>query len=342
MILLNRKKKIIALGVASFVAAFAVTLLIPTFFFHKSRESKQPPVHDAAVHLLKLEQSTPVIPVFLSHEQRVDKIPLETYVRGVVAAEMPVEFELEALKAQALAARTYIIRRILEKDTSQVPVKDAIVTDTVAHQAYITEEQLLKKWAKEAAEENLKKLNRAVEETEGQILLYDHKPINAVFFSTSNGYTENSEDYWGVNAPYLRSVPSPWDAKLSPRYKETIRIPYKEFLNRLGLGGIVTASGGAGLKVIDTTAGHRIKKIRIGGKLFSGKDVREKLSLNSSQFEWKIQGADIEITTTGYGHGVGMSQWGANGMAKEGKTAADIVTYYYTGIQIGNKSDYIK
>lgn len=344
MIQLNRKKKQIILWMsASFIAAFAITLLIPSLFIHKSREPKHPPVNDAAANLLNLEHSTPVIPVFLSHEQRVDKVPLETYVRGVVAAEMPIDFELEALKAQALAARTYIVRRILEKDTSQVPVKDAVVTDTVAHQAYLTEEQLAKKWNGEAAKENLEKLNRAVEETKDQILLYDNKPINAVFFSTSNGYTENSEDYWGVAAPYLRSVPSPWDAKLSPRYKETVRIPYREFLNRLGFGGMMTASGGAsGMKIIDTTAGHRIKRIRIGGKIFSGKDVREKLNLNSAQFDWKIQGSDIEITTTGYGHGVGMSQWGANGMAKEGKTAADIVRYYYTGIQIGSKNDYIK
>lgn len=289
------------------------------------------------------DESTPIVPVYLLAERRVDKVPLETYVRGVVAAEMPIEFELEALKAQALAARTYIVRRVSEGDFSQMPVKDAWVTDTVAHQAYLTEVKLKEKWSGDEYRRNMEKLNRAVQETKDKILLYQGKPISATFFSTSNGYTENAEDYWGQYIPYLRSVPSPWDARLSPHYKETVVMPYRQFMSKLGLTGTVTASAAvSGTRVLEHTAGQRIKKVRIGGKLFTGREVRERLNLNSSQFEWKMNGADVEITTTGYGHGVGMSQWGANGMAQEGKTAEDIVKYYYTGIEIGRKSDAIK
>ncbi|WP_231571172.1 stage II sporulation protein D [Gordoniibacillus kamchatkensis] len=210
------------------------------------------------------------------------------------------------------------------------------MTDTVAHQAYISVDELHRReTSSPAAAAQMERLNRAVQETKDLILTYDGKPINATFFSTSNGYTENSEDYWGVYTPYLRSVASPWDAKLSPRYKETVTFSYKELLQKLGVASISASAGrSTAIKVLGWTEGHRIKTISIGGKTFSGKDVREKLGLNSTQFAWTWRGNQLDITTTGYGHGVGMSQWGANGMAKEGKTAEQIVKYYYQGIAI--------
>ena len=250
-----------------------------------------------------------LIPVYLTKEQRIDRIPIESYVRGVVAAEMPVDFEVEALKAQALAARTYIVRRMLEKDNSSVPVEGAWVTDTVAHQAYLTDSQLEAQWGAEAYRKNTDKINRAVEETKGLILTFGGKPITATFFSTSNGYTENAEDYWSEYIPYLRSVKSPWDSKLAPRYQETVTMPYSEFARKLGIGKTVSASSAvSGSKTLETSDGHRIKQMRIGGKLFSGRQVRSKLGINSSQFQFKLKGTNGEITTTGYGHGVGMSQ----------------------------------
>jgi stage II sporulation protein D len=341
MNLSNRMRQQVTLWMAaSLAAAFGFTMLVSMLFNGDSPEAGPPsdgvPVLANVSMNQLIEQSSPAVPVFLSKEKKIQEVPIEAYVRGVIAAEMPIDFELEALKAQALAARTYIVRRMLDKDTSQVPVKGAIVTDTVSHQAYLNEDELSKRWSGKEAAANMEKLNRAVAETKGQILLYEGKPIDAVFFSTSNGYTENSEDYWGKTIPYLRSVPSPWDVKLSPRYKNTVKVPYRTFLSQLGLSGVISASGAVtGTKVTETTEGHRIGKIRIGGKQFTGKEVREKLGLNSSQFEWKLKGSEVEITTYGYGHGVGMSQWGANGMAKEGKKAEEIVRYYYTGIQIG-------
>lgn len=344
MNLTNRmRRQVTVYMAASLAGAFLLTLLFASLISHFADNGKPakavplPAVQEAAAPARLLEESTPVVPVYVTKENRIDQVPIEAYVRGVVAAEMPVEFELEALKAQALAARTYIARRLETGDVSQIPAagKGAIVTDTVSHQAYLTREQLAAKWSGSSAEVNMAKLNRAVLETQGQIIAYEGKPINAVFFSTSNGFTENSEDYWGDAVPYLRSVPSPWDKKLSPRYKETVTMPYRSFLSKLGLNGTVTASSVvSGAKAATTTDGGRIAQIRIGGKSFSGRDVREKLGLNSSQFEWKLKGSDVEITTYGYGHGVGMSQWGANGMAKEGKTASDIVRYYYKGVSV--------
>lgn len=322
----------------SLVLTLTFTVTLGTAkLLHKSSPQTTVNGHAAALDMTMQDNTELKIPVYITSEQRVDKVPLETYVRGVVAAEMPITFEPEALKAQALAARTYIVRRIKEQDFSQVPVENAWVTDTVAHQAYLTEEKLKEKWPGSDYKRNMEKLNQAVVQTKDRILLYEGEPINAVFFSTSNGYTENAEDYWGAYIPYLRSVPSPWDRELSPRYKETVTMPYTQFASKLGLKGTIAVSAAAtGTQAIEKTAGQRIKQVRIGGKLFTGREIRERLNLNSSQFEWKLKGTSVEITTTGFGHGVGMSQWGANGMAIQGRTAEEIVKYYYTGIQIGS------
>lgn len=294
---------------------------------------------------LTKENGSLVIPIYLTKEQRIARVPLEDYVAGVVAAEMPIDFALEALKAQAIAARTYIIRRIVEQDLSNMPTfknageandpKNAWVTDTIAHQVYITDEQLHKSWGESSYEKNRSKIKRAIEETKGMILTYENKPINATFFSTSNGYTENSEDYWGVYVPYLRSVPSPWDKQISPKWTQKITMSNKTFLQKLGLNDNLTASTTTtAMSRIQRTEGNRVQKIRIGGKFFTGREVREKLALPSSQFQWKVIGSNVEITTIGYGHGVGMSQWGANGMALAGLSAETILKHYYTGIEI--------
>ncbi|WP_419875598.1 stage II sporulation protein D [Candidatus Pristimantibacillus sp. PTI5] len=277
-----------------------------------------------------------VIRVYMTKEERIERVPLETYVRGVVAAEMPIGFELEALKAQAIAARTYMIRRIVQGNDSGVPVKGADVTDTVEHQVYVSLADLARKWPKADQKTNMKKLNDAVAETRGKIITYKGDPIEAAFFSTSNGYTENSEDYWKQEIPYLRSVASPWDEAISPRYKETVELSLKEFYNKLGVSG--KSSAKSAIRIVEKTAGNRISKIVIGGATFTGREVREKLGLASSQFTWKIKGGTIAITTYGYGHGVGMSQWGANGMAQSGASAEQILAHYYSSVQVEQAS----
>jgi stage II sporulation protein D len=278
------------------------------------------------------------ITVYLTKEQRTERVTLETYVRGVVAGEMPADFELEALKAQAIAARTYIVRRLELDDHSGMPAtaaaSQANVTDTVDHQIYISLDKLKGLWPKDEQQEKLAKLNKAVSETRGEIITYGGEPIQAVFFSTSNGYTENSEQYFQEELPYLRSVASPWDKLISPRYRETVKLKLSDFYTRLGLG----AKKKPVIRVLDKTAGNRIADMVIDGKTYTGREVREKLGLASSQFLWKLDGDSIVITTFGYGHGVGMSQWGANGMAEEGKRAEQIVTYYYTGTKVEQAS----
>ena len=269
-------------------------------------------------------------PIYLTREQRIESVTLEQYVRGVVAAEMPIEFELEALKAQAIAARTYIARRFAKLDVSNMPVAGAWVTDTEAHQAYLTDEDIDGKWTGPQREANLAKLDRAVRETQNLIMTHGGEPILAVYFSTSNGFTENSEDYWSENLPYLRSVESGWDRNVSPKFRAELRLPKEEFAERLGIDKRKADQ----IRVLERSEGRRVKKIRIGGKTFTGREVREKLGLPSTAFEIRMDGEEAAITSYGHGHGVGMSQYGAQGMALAGYTAEDILKHYYTGITI--------
>lgn len=323
----------------------ALALLLPTLVVvsqHQQPAPRPAPAPAPAPHVTapQAEAPLPQVSVYLSKSGQVETLPLEDYVTGVVAAEMPAEFELEALKAQAIAARTFIVRRLADGDTSGVPDHKAVVTDTVSHQAYISKEALEREWKAKGKTAELSKLQQAVKETRNTIMTYKGKPITASFFSTSNGYTENSEDYWKADIPYLRSVASPWDKQLAPGYEETVTISRTDFLKKLGLTreAIPVSASKPFIQILSTTEGHRIKEISIGSSVFSGRDVREKLGLRSSEFTWKTSGGNIMITTYGYGHGVGMSQWGADGMAKEGNTATQILKHYYTGIEFQQAS----
>lgn len=273
--------------------------------------------------------------VYLAGEERVETVPLEIYVRGVVAAEMPPDFQPAALEAQAMAARTYIVRRMLKQDRSDVPVPDADVTDTQTHQAYRSLAEMNRlRTADEAA---WRKYHQAAFRTAGRIITYEGEPIQALYFSASNGYTENSEEVFSHKIPYLRSVASHWDLQRDPRAKETVTMPLKEFYEKLGvriMPAIAAVQGYPRLQVKEWTTGKRVKTLALGGKQISGQEVRSRLGLRSAAFEWSIQDGEITITTTGSGHGVGMSQWGAEGMAQEGHTAEEILSYYYPGTEL--------
>lgn len=278
------------------------------------------------------------ISVYLHKTKQVEVVPLEQYIMGVIAAEMPARFELEALKAQAVAARTFIARRLEADDVSGVPNNQADVTDTVAHQAYVSKD-ILAGWATNGSADKLAKIKQAVKETEGIIMTYKGKPITASFFSASGGYTENSEDYWSQKVPYLRSVPSPWDRKLQDNNEVTESFSVDELFRKLDLSppALPTASMSEKsitslFKTLSTTKGGKVKKISINGIPMTGREVREKLGLRSSQFMINYKDNKVQITTYGYGHGVGMSQWGAEGMARSGYNVAQILKYYYTGI----------
>ncbi|RKD23090.1 stage II sporulation protein D [Ammoniphilus oxalaticus] len=282
------------------------------------------------------------VSVYRAETEEVQVIPIEEYIAGVISGEMPADFELEALKAQALAARTYIIRRLAENDFSDVP-KGAHVTDTIQHQVYRDQQQQKESWGSRDFDWKIRKIRQAVVETKEQVLTYEGKPIDATFFSTSNGFTENSEEYWAQEIPYLRSVAVPWDQK-SPKYKEEYTFTAKQLEEKLGFKlAAPVSTGNPGINIVEKTTGNRAAKIKVGDQELSGRQFREKLDLPSSAFEIEGQSdGSIKIKTFGYGHGVGMSQWGAHGMAREGKTATDIVQYFYQGIAIESYHQWVQ
>ncbi len=250
------------------------------------------------------------------------EVPLEEYVAGVVAGEMPITFETEALKAQAVAARSYVLKKI-----EQNYKNDYDVVDTVLNQVYLDDESLKNKW-KDKYEERIQKIKKVVLDTKGEYLTYDGKVIEAFFFSTSSGLTENCEEVFVEALPYLRSVDSHYD-EISPVYETEKVINYAEFCNKLGIENVPL-----NINITKTTSTGRIKNITINGVNFTGNQVTQKLGLRSNYFEIKQDNDNIIVTTKGYGHGVGMSQYGANGMAKEGYTYKDILNHYYTNVEI--------
>jgi len=316
-----------------------VTLLIPSLLVipfssdkasGKIKENKAP----ADLDQLIAEASSVQVSVLRSAKNEVESIPLENYVVGVVASEMPADFEEEALKAQALTARTYIVKQLL---SGTKLASGASVTDTVNHQVYKSENELKEIWGKDY-DWKLKKIQQAVYETKGKIITYNNEPITASFFSTSNGYTENSEDYWENPLPYLKSVKSPWDVD-SPKFHDQKVFSVGEFESLLGVKLQNNDQVG---EIVERTKGKRVAKVNINGAMFTGRDIREKLDLRSSDFTWERNGNEIIVKTEGFGHGVGMSQYGANGMAKEGKTYEEIVKYYYKDVQISEAASFLE
>ncbi|MBM7690704.1 stage II sporulation protein D [Peribacillus deserti] len=324
------------------IVTAVIILMIPAIlvlpFSNESASGKLVEKLETSKKVNSVEKNTgPALEVSVYREaaQSIEDVPLEDYVRGVVAAEMPADFEPEALKAQALTARTYIVKQLITKNVKDAP-KGANVTDTESHQVYKNDKELKRIWGSDYSWK-IKKIKTAVEETNGQILTYDSNPIEATFFSTSNGYTENSEDYWPNKIPYLKSVESPWD-KDSPKFYSQQVMSIDDFQNKLG----VQLSSKAAIGTITAkTAGKRVAKVEIGGKELTGKQIREKLNLKSSDFSWIRKGNQVIIYTKGFGHGVGMSQYGANGMAQQGKTYKNIIQHYYKGVQITAAAPYL-
>ena len=249
---------------------------------------------------------------------KIINLELEEYVLGVVGAEMPASFNIEALKAQAILARTYALKSI--KNGKKL-------TDTVSTQAYKDNSELQKLWKNDYTK-YYEKIKKAVNETKGIVILYNNEYIDAVYHSTSNGKTENSKNVCKNSLPYLVSVDSSWDKNVKSYKKETI-FEINEFCNILKLDVEEPIT----YEIIHNETG-RVRQITINNKTFSGTEFRNLLKLRSADFEIEINDEKVKVTTYGYGHGVGMSQYGANEMAKQGYSYIQILKHYYTGVVI--------
>lgn len=260
-------------------------------------------------------QETKEIQVQISRQDgSIETVDLETYVTGVVSAEMPASFELEALKAQAVASRTFVMARNLKVD------------DTTSSQVYYDKTQRQSNW-QDDFETYEQKIETAVKETAGEVLMYDGQYISALFFSSSNGKTENNNDYFAsASLPYLQSVDSKWDLAYDGTFRK--KSFTSEQLNEL------FETEQFSLEIISYTQSGRVNEVSVCGTSYTGREIREKLGLASSDFDVSKEGDVYTFETVGFGHGVGMSQYGANGMAAEGYHYDEILKHYYQGVTI--------
>ena len=258
--------------------------------------------------------------VHVLKEDKIIDLELEDYIVGVVSCEMPASFENEALKAMSVAARTYALYKMNGK-------KEYDLTSTTKDQCYINEEEMKNKWGK-SYDKYHDIITNAVYSTVGEYLTYNDKVIISFYFSISNGKTENSEHVFPQKLDYLVGVDSSWDSKYS--YKQASKeISIKEFLSKLGINDNKINN----IKISRYDSG-RVENVIINNKNFSGTKIRTLLKLRSTDFTIEYDDRVVTIVTKGYGHGVGMSQYGANAMALSGSKYDEILKHYYTGVDL--------
>lgn len=263
----------------------------------------------------------------------VEEVPLDTYLCNVVSAEMPADYEKEALKAQAIVARTYTIYKIQNKKHENADICD----DSSCCQAWVSKETRLSRWDEDKRESNWQKIEECVNETKGKIITYDGKPINAFFHANSGGKTEIPVNVWGgTGYPYLQVVETAGEEGYD-QYESEVNLTNEELIDKLKTKYSdisIDFNNQDDIKILEYTDSGRVKTIKFGNHNLSGVEARTLLGLRSTNFEVTRDGDNIKFTVKGYGHGVGMSQTGADSLAKEGKNCFDIINHFYIGVQI--------
>lgn len=273
--------------------------------------------------------SGPLITVYDAAQKTTFVTSMEEYLIGVVAGEMPSSFHVEALKAQAVAARTYTVKKMAKYGGHGCASSGYdICTDSTCCQAWTNPESFL-------GTSKYKKIRSAVYATAGEVAVYDGAPIEALFHSTAGGYTENSENVFSTALPYLRSVYS--NETGAPRYEATVTLSKARFAEKLETATGVELTEETVESMVTVTErfeSGRVKTVSVGDAALTGREFRSLFHLDSANFTFEFDEDDVIIHTKGFGHGVGMSQTGADAMAKEGDTYDEILKYYYTGISL--------
>lgn len=319
----------------------AVIILLPMLIVKGCGYSAGDKPPDVAVDDKELK-----ISVYNVALNRTEEMDLEEYIKGVLAAEMPADFDPEALKAQAVAARTFAYGRLAGVYRSKHDIHEEadICTDATHCQAWTSKENAMKKWSTFFASRNWGRIEKAVNGTKGMIVTYKGNIANTLFHASSSGRTENSEEVWsGTGVPYLRSVESSGEEG-SKGYITSVLIKPSEFVEKLRKAypdEELREDIFKNIKMLDYTTGGRVKTLKIGDITLKGTEFRTILGLRSADFKIELAADDsLKITTTGYGHGVGMSQWGADSLAKKGGTYLEILKHYYTGVDIISINEY--
>ncbi len=327
-------KRFILLCIALWVLVFAAPFFSVSFF-GESEDIPYLPLPEQSSDEKNVDSG---VKVTLNHEGNITEIALDEYLLGVVSAEMPALFPEEALKAQAVAARTYTLKKLSSSPATEH--NGAALCSSPAHcKAYRPISETAASWG-ESSGEYTEKIRNAVTSTDGEIILYDNEPISAVFHSTSSGKTENAKDVWGSEVAYLKSVKSPGE-EASPRFEEIKSVSPDEFKEKF-LSKYPETSFGDNpenwFSEISRSEAGGITAISVCGTKTSGSVIRSLLGLNSTNFTVTYRDGLFHFSTRGYGHGVGMSQYGAKAMAESGKTYTEILESYYTGVTFGKIS----
>lgn len=263
----------------------------------------------------------------------VEEVELDEYLYHVVSAEMPADFELEALKAQAVVARTYTIYKVNNKKHENADICD----DSTCCQAWVSKEDRLARWEESERESNWQKIEQCVNETKGKIITYNNEPINAFFHANSGGTTELPVNVWGgSDFPYLQVVETAGEEGYT-QYASEIELSHEELITKLKekYEDIQIDFGNdEEIKILEHTDSNRVKTIKFGNHEISGVEARSLFGLRSTNFEIIKEADKIKFTVKGYGHGVGMSQTGADTMAKQGSNYEEIIHHFYVGVEI--------
>lgn len=312
---------------ATFIlAAFLVCVLPVLLAIPFIKEADAPMVTTTTAELATMPEPVNNDLVLVYDEGIIHSVPVESYITCVVLAEMPASFEMEAIKAQAVVARTYTYRKMSHPKHGGA----AVCTDSNCCQAYTTVDDYIEKGGKM---DSVDRIVQAVSETTGQVMTYKGELIEATYFSCSGGKTEDAAAVWGAEVPYLQSVESPGEENAN-HYTETVKLTATQFCEKLGIypdGAIETWVG-----KITYTDGGGVSAIEIGDQTISGTQMRKSLNLRSTSFVITAIGDTVTITTKGFGHRVGMSQYGADAMAVSGSSYQEILFHYYQGVQLIN------
>lgn len=307
------------------LTVWTIMLLLPLSVIGKETEIKEKQVISTAVTEKNAIKET--FKVLDKGSGKITEMSAEDYIFGVVAAEMPALYENEALKAQAVAAYTFALKRAQENSGKDYD----ITTDYTTDQSFITREKARENWG-DKANEYEEKIKKAVEETKGYAITYENKPILAVYHAVSSGKTSDCKDVWGVELGYLKPVLSVWD-KLFEGYISEVSFTVDEIKEKFKNTEFSGEAKDYFSKPVLTDS-SAVKTINLCSQTFTGEEIREILNLRSVNFEVKYSEEKFIFTVYGYGHGVGMSQYGANCMAKNGSDFKEILTYYYTDCKV--------
>jgi len=330
-------KKTILASLCLSLAVFAAALYVPPLSVMPPADKESAPAPPPERAALPGDDAEITVRALLGGEIR--ELTLHDYLTGVLAAEMPASFETEALRAQAVAARTYTLYKMLVEPSGNHPQAD-VCDDITCCKAYDAPETQREKWG-DNYETCAAVMENAVSSTDGVCLLYESEPALAVFHSSSAGRTESSENVWGGALPYLHSVESPETEADVPDFASSVTVTVSEFEDTVrGAHPEADFSGGVPFEddAVYTEAG-RLQSVTAGGVALSGPDLRSLFSLRSSAITLSSDGESVTLTAYGSGHGVGMSQYGANLLAKRGYDYAEILLHYYDGASLGSVGD---